>query len=52
MFGNLLDPDSEIRYVLKNMNVFRLKEELQRRINVAIYPAKVDDILFNDLTIQ
>lgn len=28
VFGNLLDPDSEIRYVLKNKNVFRLKEEL------------------------
>jgi molybdopterin-containing oxidoreductase family iron-sulfur binding subunit len=27
-FGNLLDPDSEIRYVLDNFNVFRLKEEL------------------------
>ncbi len=27
-FGNLLDPDSEIRYVLENFNVFRLKEEL------------------------
>ncbi|MDT8446515.1 MAG: 4Fe-4S dicluster domain-containing protein [bacterium] len=28
VFGNLLDPDSEIRYVLENKNVFRLKEEL------------------------
>jgi len=28
VFGNLLDPDSEIRYVLKNKTVFRLKEEL------------------------
>jgi len=28
IFGNLLDPDSEIRYVLANKNVFRLKEEL------------------------
>jgi len=28
IFGNLLDPDSEIRYVLKNKNVFRLKEDL------------------------
>jgi molybdopterin-containing oxidoreductase family iron-sulfur binding subunit len=27
-FGNLLDPDSEIRYILKNKKVFRLKEEL------------------------
>ncbi|MDH3694928.1 MAG: 4Fe-4S dicluster domain-containing protein [Gammaproteobacteria bacterium] len=28
IFGNLLDPDSEIRYVLANKTVFRLKEEL------------------------
>lgn len=28
IFGNLLDPDSEIRWVLKNKNVFVLKEEL------------------------
>jgi molybdopterin-containing oxidoreductase family iron-sulfur binding subunit len=28
VFGNLLDPDSEIRYVLRTKNVFRLKEEL------------------------
>jgi molybdopterin-containing oxidoreductase family iron-sulfur binding subunit len=28
IFGNLLDPDSEIRYVLENKHVFRLKEEL------------------------
>jgi len=28
IFGNLLDPDSEIRYVLANKNVFRLKEDL------------------------
>ncbi|MFH7321177.1 4Fe-4S dicluster domain-containing protein [Desulfurivibrio sp. D14AmB] len=28
VFGNLLDPDSEIRYVLKNKKVFRFKEEL------------------------
>ncbi len=27
-FGNLLDPESEIRYVLENFRVFRLKEEL------------------------
>jgi molybdopterin-containing oxidoreductase family iron-sulfur binding subunit len=27
-FGNLLDPESEIRYVLKNFRTFRLKEEL------------------------
>lgn len=28
IFGNLLDPNSEIRYVLANKQVFRLKEEL------------------------
>jgi molybdopterin-containing oxidoreductase family iron-sulfur binding subunit len=28
IFGNLLDPNSEIRYVLENKQVFRLKEEL------------------------
>ncbi len=27
-FGNLLDPNSEIRYILENMKVFRLKEEI------------------------
>ncbi len=28
VFGNLLDPKSEIRYILKNKKVFRLKEDL------------------------
>ncbi len=28
VFGNLLDPKSEIRYVLKHKKVFRMKEEL------------------------
>ena len=28
VFGNLLDPESEIRYVLENKVVFRLKEDL------------------------
>lgn len=28
IFGNLLDPKSEIRYVLENKKVFRLKEDL------------------------
>ncbi|MEW6410058.1 MAG: 4Fe-4S dicluster domain-containing protein [Nitrospirota bacterium] len=27
-FGNLLDPKSEIRYIIENMRVFRLKEDL------------------------
>ncbi len=29
VFGNLLDPDSEIRYVLEHKNIFRLKEDLR-----------------------
>jgi molybdopterin-containing oxidoreductase family iron-sulfur binding subunit len=28
IFGNLLDPESDIRYVLENKTVFRLKEDL------------------------
>ncbi|MEN9361757.1 MAG: hypothetical protein RL095_3292 [Verrucomicrobiota bacterium] len=28
VFGNILDPDSEISYILKNKKVFRLKEDL------------------------
>ena len=28
VFGNLLDPESEIRFVLKNKKVFRMKEDL------------------------
>ena len=28
VFGNLLDPDSEIRFVLKHKKIFRFKEEL------------------------
>lgn len=28
VFGNLLDPESEIRYVLKHKKVFRMKEEI------------------------
>ena len=27
-FGNLMDPNSEIRYILEHMKVFRLKEEI------------------------
>ncbi len=32
--------------------LFRLKEELQRRVNVAIYPARVEDVLFKEILIQ
>ena len=32
--------------------LFRLKEELQRRVNVAIYPARVEGVLFKEILIQ
>lgn len=32
--------------------LFRLKEELQRRINVAVYPVEVRKILFEEILIQ
>ncbi|WP_127144720.1 flagellar basal body-associated FliL family protein [Pelagibacterium montanilacus] len=32
--------------------VYRIKEELQRRVNIAVYPAVVDDILFRELLVQ
>lgn len=32
--------------------MFRLKEELQRRINVAVYPIEVRNILFEEILIQ
>jgi flagellar FliL protein len=32
--------------------IYRLKEELLRRVNVAIYPAKVDSILFKEILVQ
>ena len=31
---------------------FRLKEELLRRVNVAVHPAKVDAVLFKELLVQ
>jgi len=36
-FGNLLDPDSEIQYILRNKRVFRLKEELNTQPNFWYY---------------
>ena len=33
VFGNLLDPDSEIRWVLENKRVFVLKEEAGTKPN-------------------
>jgi flagellar FliL protein len=32
--------------------LYRLKEELVRRVNAAIYPARVEAILFKDLLVQ
>ncbi len=32
--------------------IYRLKEELQRRINIAVYPARVDDVLFKNVIVQ
>jgi flagellar protein FliL len=32
--------------------LYRLKEEMMRRVNVAVYPAKVDAILFKELMVQ
>jgi flagellar FliL protein len=32
--------------------IYRLKEELRRRINVAIFPAQVESILFREILVQ
>ncbi len=32
--------------------MFRLKEELLRRVNLTVYPAKVDAVLFKELLVQ
>lgn len=32
--------------------IYRLKEELRRRVNVAVFPAQVDAILFKEILIQ
>ena len=32
--------------------VFRLKEDLQRRINIAVYPATVTNVLFKEILVQ
>ena len=32
--------------------LYRLREELQRRVNVAVHPAKVDAVLFKDFVVQ
>ncbi|MFE1601287.1 flagellar basal body-associated protein FliL [Methylobacterium sp. ID0610] len=35
-----------------SMGTYRLREELLRRVNVAVYPAKVDAVLFKEFVIQ
>jgi flagellar FliL protein len=32
--------------------VYRLKEELRRRVNIAIFPAQIDSILFKEILVQ
>ena len=32
--------------------LYRLREELLRRVNVAVYPAKIDAVLFKDIVVQ
>ncbi len=32
--------------------LYRLKEEMTRRVNVAVHPAKVEAILFKELMVQ
>lgn len=32
--------------------IYRLKEELRRRVNVAIFPAQVENILFKEILVQ
>ncbi len=32
--------------------IYRLREELVRRVNIAVYPAKVDAVLFKDIVVQ
>ena len=32
--------------------IYRLKEELRRRVNLAIYPAQVNNILFKEILVQ
>ena len=35
-----------------SVGLYRLREELLRRVNVAVYPAKVEAVLFKDLIVQ
>ena len=33
-------------------NLYRLREELLRRVNLAVYPAKIDAVLFKEMIVQ
>ena len=35
-----------------SLGMYRLREELLKRVNVAVYPAKVEAVLFKDLMVQ
>ncbi len=35
-----------------SIGIYRLREELLRRVNVAVYPARVEAVLFKDLIVQ
>ncbi len=35
-----------------SIGLYRLREELLRRVNVAVYPAKVEAVLFKDVILQ
>jgi flagellar FliL protein len=35
-----------------SVGLYRLREELLRRVNYAVYPAKIDAVLFKDIVVQ
>jgi flagellar FliL protein len=35
-----------------SMGIYRLKEELLRRVNIAVYPARIDAVLFKEILVQ
>ena len=35
-----------------SVGLYRLREELLRRVNYAVYPAKIDAVLFKDFVVQ
>lgn len=38
--------------ITSSVGLFRLREELLRRINIALYPARVEAVLFKDVIVQ